>query len=79
MLYHGKIRDVEALGQMLAQARLISGLSQRELADRLGVSQRYIWEMEAGRPTTYARRLFAFMAATGMALTAEIDSGPADG
>jgi transcriptional regulator with XRE-family HTH domain len=60
---------------MLAQARLARGLSQRGLAEELGVSQRYIWEMEAGQPTTYARRLFDFMAATGMSLTAEFD-GP---
>jgi transcriptional regulator with XRE-family HTH domain len=80
MLYRGRVRDAAALGQMLAQARLVRGLSQRDLAQSLGVSQRYIWEMEAGRPTLFAQRLFAHMAATGMTLTAEFaDPEPDDG
>jgi transcriptional regulator with XRE-family HTH domain len=49
-------------------------MSQRELASVLGVSQRYIWELEAGEPTIWARRLFAAMRATGMTLTATIET-----
>lgn len=78
MHYHGVIRDAAALGQMLAQARYAAGLSQREMAARLGVSQRYIWQMESGAPTTFTTRLFQAMAACGMTLTAEFDGSEAD-
>jgi len=60
------------LGRILQQARLVSGLSQRELADRLGTTQRYVWEMEAGKPSIFVDRLFAVMRETGMELTATI-------
>jgi len=73
MHYHGTIRDAESLGQMLAQARYANGISQREMAAHLGVSQRYIWQMESGEPTTFATRLFQAMAVCGMTLTAEFD------
>ncbi|MDR1118559.1 MAG: helix-turn-helix domain-containing protein [Bifidobacteriaceae bacterium] len=73
MVYRGHIRDPETLGRMLAEARHLRGLTQRDLARELGVSQRYIWEMEAGAPTIATTRLFAAMAATGMSLVAEIE------
>jgi transcriptional regulator with XRE-family HTH domain len=76
--YSGPVRDAEALGQFIAQARLLSGLTQRQLAAKLGVSQRYIWELEAGEPTIWARRLFEAMAATGMTLTATIEADDRD-
>jgi len=71
VLYRGVIRDAEALGRMLAQARYAAGLTQRDLARRLGVSQRYVWQLESGEPTTFATRLFEAMAACGMTLHAE--------
>ena len=70
MVYVVALPDAATLGPLLAQARLLSGLSQRELARRIGVSQRYIWEMESGEPTLFLRRLFDVMAATGTTLTA---------
>ena len=72
MPYTGKITSAESLGRILQQARLLSGLSQRELARRLGTTQRYIWELEAGKPSIVMDRLFAAMHETGMELTATI-------
>lgn len=77
MEYRGDIAGPEALGRMLQQARLLSGLSQRQLAERLGTSQRYIWEMEAGKPSIFTERLFAIMRETGMSLTATIEPNDA--
>lgn len=74
MAYTGKVTDAESLGRILQQARLLCGLSQRELADRLGTTQRYIWELEAGKPSILMDRLFAAMRATGMRLTATIET-----
>lgn len=74
MDYTGEITAPEALGHMLQQSRLLAGLSQRELAERLGTSQRYIWEMESGKPTIFTERLFALMRETGMTLHATIST-----
>lgn len=74
MAYTGKVSNAESLGRILQQARLLSGLSQRELAERLGTSQRYIWEIEAGKPSLLMDRLFAAMRETGMHLTATIET-----
>jgi len=72
MPYTGKVTSAESLGRILQQARLLSGLSQRELARRLGTTQKYIWELEAGKPSILMDRLFAAMRATGMELSATI-------
>ena len=78
MSYTGKVTSAESLGRILQQSRLLARLSQRELAERLGTSQRYIWEIEAGKPSIYTERLFAMMRETGMTLTATIDTGDGD-
>ena len=53
MKYRGTVSNAESLGRMVAQGRLLNHLTQRELADRLGISQRYVWEIEAGKPTKH--------------------------
>ena len=72
MIYTGTITSAESLGRILQQARLLAGLSQRELAKRLGTTQKYIWELEAGKPSIATSRLFAAMRETNMELTAVI-------
>jgi HTH-type transcriptional regulator / antitoxin HipB len=72
MAYTGKVASAESLGRILQQARLLAGLSQRELARRLGTTQKYIWELEAGKPSILMDRLFAAMRETGVELTAMI-------
>lgn len=72
MEYTGKVTSPESLGRILQQARLLSGISQRELADRLNTTQRYIWEIEAGKPSIFIKRLFALMHETGVELSATI-------
>ncbi|MCL2849688.1 MAG: helix-turn-helix domain-containing protein [Micrococcales bacterium] len=71
-VYSGTVSSPQSLGRILQQARLVAGLSQRELAQRLGTTQRYVWEMEAGKPSIFVDRLFAAMRETGMELTATI-------
>ncbi|WP_371176655.1 helix-turn-helix domain-containing protein [Buchananella felis] len=73
MQYQGKVTGPESLGRMLQQARLVAGLTQRELANQLGTTQKYVWELEAGKPSIIMDRLFAAMQATGMELTATIN------
>lgn len=68
--YHARIRSPHDFGLVLQQARDGLGVSQRELARRIGLSQRAISEMESGRPTLWARRLFELLDATGVEVTA---------
>lgn len=43
------------------------------MAARIGTSQRYIWEIEAGKPSIYTDRLFAVLRETGTELSATIE------
>ncbi|WP_454294986.1 helix-turn-helix domain-containing protein [Salana multivorans] len=72
MEYSARITSSESLGRVLAQARALNGWSQRDLAERLGTSQRYVWEIEAGKPSIFTERLFAYIRETGTTLTATI-------
>lgn len=73
MSARGEVRSAEALGRMLQQGRLVSGLTQRELADRLGTDQKYIWALESGKNTIILERIFAIMRETGVRMYMEID------
>jgi transcriptional regulator with XRE-family HTH domain len=77
--FTGKVTGAESLGRILQQARLLRGMSQRELAERLGTTQRYIWEIEAGKPSIFMERLFAMMREVDVELSATIRSPKADG
>lgn len=59
------------LGRLVRRLRESHQLSQRELAARLGTSQRYIYELESGKPKTADARYFALLALLGITLTAE--------
>ena len=69
-----KIRDSFTLGQVLQQSRLQQGISQRELANLLGVSQKWVWEMEQGKPGLLMDRLFAMLEKTNVTITAEFET-----
>ena len=69
-----KIRDSYTLGQVLQQSRMQQGLSQRGLAKLLGINQKWIWEMEQGKPGLLMDRLFAVMEETGVTLLAEFEA-----
>ena len=73
MTLRGEMKSPKAMGRILAQGRLLRGLSQRELAKELGIDQKYVSSMEQGKPSLYTERLFAMMRATGVKLIAEIE------
>jgi HTH-type transcriptional regulator/antitoxin HipB len=79
MTLRGEMKSPRAMGRILAQGRLLRGLSQRELAKELGIDQKYVWSMEQGKPSLYTDRLFAMMRATGVKLIAEIEEPNASG
>lgn len=76
MTFVAKVTSSAALGLALQQARLANGLSQRELAERIGTSQRYIWELESGKNAVLLERILAALAETGATMSIEI---PEDG
>lgn len=68
-----KIKNPFVLGQVIQQSRMELGLSQRQMAKELGVSQRWIWEMEQGKPGLLMSRMFKILDKTNVTLIAEFD------
>ena len=64
------VRTPADLGEVLRHARRISGVSQTDLAEWLGVSRYYISSLENGEPTERLERLLAAMALLGFELHA---------
>ncbi len=71
------IDDAASLGRALQRARYAAGLTQRDLAGRLGISQLYFTEIEAGKPSLFTERLFAYLREVGATLVLE-STGPGE-
>jgi HTH-type transcriptional regulator/antitoxin HipB len=71
----GRVLSPKDLGRFLADLRAERGLTQAQLADELGVSRRYVYEIEAGKPSLYSDRLFATLRVLGarLVIEAEVD------
>jgi len=68
-----KVADSFTLGQVIQQSRMQQNLSQRDVAKALGISQKWVWEMEQGKPGILMNRLFEMLKATGITLYAEFE------
>lgn len=66
---HGVMKSVSDLGLMVYGVRQRTGLSQRDLAKRLGVSQRYLSELETGKPKVLNDQFFGVLEKLGIELT----------
>ncbi|MCJ7827001.1 MAG: helix-turn-helix domain-containing protein [Demequinaceae bacterium] len=73
MTVKGDLQNPQALGRAIQQARALRGMSQRDLAAQLGISQRWLWELEQGKPGIFTDRLFEVLRAVQARLTIEID------
>jgi len=78
MRLSAKLKNSYMLGQIIQQSRLQQGFSQRELANMLGVSQKWIWQMEQGKPGILMDRLFKVLDKTGVTLIAEFEAKDID-
>ena len=67
------IKNSYTLGQVIQQSRMQQGISQRELAKSLGINQKWVWEMEQGKPGIIMDRLFWILEKTGITLSAEFE------
>lgn len=72
MVLRARIDSPQSLGRAIEQARLLRGLTQRDVATELGTTQKYVWSLEEGKSTVAIERLFDVAALLGIALTAEI-------
>jgi ribosome-binding protein aMBF1 (putative translation factor) len=64
-----QIGHESALGQAIARARVMAGLTQAEVARRMRTTQSNVARMEAGRTTPSTRTLERFANAIGARLT----------
>ncbi len=71
----GRISDAKTLGLILREARMRRGITQRDLAEDMAVTQRYVVELERGKPTKAIERLLDFARQTGVSFYAEVEDG----
>ncbi|WP_082357810.1 MULTISPECIES: helix-turn-helix domain-containing protein [Arthrobacter] len=69
MAMQGTMRKTSDLGLMVLAVRKRHNLTQVELAERLGVSQRYLSELETGRPKVLNAKLLQLLADLGIELS----------
>lgn len=70
-----EIRSVNDLAAVVRGRRQDLGLSQAELAARAGVSRKWVYQFEAGRPTAELRLILRALDALGLVL--DISDEPA--
>ena len=72
-----RLNTAADFGSALMRARKALGLTQRELALAIGVGERFIVDLEAGKPTAQLGKALAAAKAAGMSVadTSEIVSG----
>lgn len=73
-----QIRSAADLGDFIRRIRLKHGMTQGQLAAALGTTQRYVSELEAGRPKRADERYFEILAKLGIGITAETTSPAED-
>jgi HTH-type transcriptional regulator/antitoxin HipB len=75
MLIHNKSRiySGEQIGIIIRTRRKTLGCTQQDLADMLGCSQRWIWELEQGKENIYLKRLLRLCRELDIELKAELD------
>lgn len=55
------VRSPDGLGRVIARLRYDHGLTQSELAEALGISRRYLYEVESGSENLFVLRLFELL------------------
>ncbi len=73
------VRSSAQLGGFLKVARERRNLSQEALAELIGVDRRYVYQVESGEPTLYARRLFALLRELGVSMEVRLATEPDGG
>ena len=77
-MVHAVIRTPADLGLLVRRVRNQRQLSQDELARLLGVTQRYLSELENGKPKLADERFFRILRSMGVVVTASTDGAAPD-
>lgn len=72
-----KVRSIRDLAAAVRGRRRDLGLSQAELAARAGVSRKWIYQFEAGKPTAELRLILRVLDALGLVLDVTYDEATA--
>lgn len=64
-----RIYTPESLGAALRHFRRQAGLTQAELANRVGLNRTYLTDLEGGRETEQVRRLLSLLRELGVRVT----------
>lgn len=67
------VRTQDDLGRFLAEVRIERELLQDEVAGTLGITRRYLYEIESGKPNLYATRLLSLLRTLGIRLVLETE------
>ena len=70
--YFGEARAKSSFALTLAIARAKAGLTQKELADKVGVSQAYIAKLEGGEANPTLERIGSLLAVLGLSLVTDV-------
>lgn len=73
-----QVASTPALGMIVRQARLSQGYTQVEAARRIGVSQRWISELENGKPKEFNAEFLSRLHTLGVRFLVSVD-GELDG
>lgn len=68
------LEDEFAMAAVFINARVKSGLTQEQLAERMGARQSYVARLESGRTLPSVRTLQKFAAATGTKLKVQFEA-----
>ncbi len=74
-----KVRSIRDLAAVVRGRRRDLGLSQAELAARAGVSRKWVYQFEAGKPTAELRLILRVLDALGLVLDVTYDEQTAAG
>jgi transcriptional regulator with XRE-family HTH domain len=74
----GTYRDVTTLVDALANYRYTCGLTQKVIAERMGITQSVVANMEVHRRTPNVASLVRYCAALGLRLTITITPAPSE-
>lgn len=68
------VRSAEDFGRSIAEIRRASGLTQRELAARCGISRHWLAKLEAGHTTPVLEHLLRLVRRLGANITITFDT-----
>lgn len=73
------VTDAPSFGRAVRSARKERGLSQRALAERCHCSQRFVSELERGKPTAELGKAFCVLVELGLTVSIQSADAAADG